>query len=186
MRIIAGVAKGRKLKTPKNNKTTRPAMAKVRESILSSIQPLEGKLVMDLYAGTGSLGLECLSRLAENCYFVDSDERAVKLIRDNINALDVKQRAVVLKRRLPQGLKGLFHSRPFDIVFCDPPYEKNLINKTLDCLVLYKLIDPQSLIIVEHNQHELPHHESFSLIRQKQFGQTLVSFLMLKSITPNV
>lgn len=182
MRIIAGTARGRKIKTPRGSATTRPALGKVREAIFSSLGDITGAFVMDIFAGSGSLGLEALSRGAGGALFVDGHRRAVACIRDNLNVMGFLDQVTVLKRQLPQGLKSLKPAQTPDIVFCDPPYDKNLLNKTLRMLLRYKLIDAQTTLVVEHTRREIPDVAALNVIKQKQYGQTTISFLKLKPV----
>lgn len=181
MRIIAGQAKGKKLFTPKSDKVTRPALAKVREAIFSSLGDIDDKIVFDVFAGTGSLGFEALSRGAKKAYFIDGHDDAISCLIKNIKHLGYDDSAKVFKRKLPYGLKGLKLEGLPDIIFCDPPYDKGLLNKTLEALKDHKFIDHNSLIIVEHTSRELPNVKGLSIIKQKKYGQTLITFLRLEN-----
>lgn len=179
MRIITGRAKGRKILAPKGNQIIRPALSKVREAIFSSLGDLDQKVLLDIFAGTGSLGLEGLSRGALKCYFVESHPVAISCIIKNLESLGFVGESQVFKRKLPYGLKGLCLDKKPDIIFCDPPYDKGLVNKTLKALINYKYIDPDSVVIVEHSPREMPDIKELTLIKQKKYGQTLISFLAL-------
>jgi 16S rRNA (guanine966-N2)-methyltransferase len=179
MQIIAGSVKGKKLITPKGS-GTRPALAQVREAIFSSLGDVEGLVILDVFAGCGSLSLEGLSRGADFAYFIDSDSKAVQTIITNLENLGFSDKGHIFKRRLPQGLKRLNLEKNPDIIFCDPPYDKALLNPTLQGLVDHKLIDAKTTIIVEHTRREMPDIEDLELMKQKKYGQTLISFLQLK------
>lgn len=182
MKIITGTARGRFLKTPKNSKIIRPALGQVREAIFSSLGSVEDLVIMDVFAGTGSLGLEGLSRGAKQAYFVDSHPEAVKLIIENLRMLGFEDRGHVFKRRIPHGLKTISLEHKPDILFCDPPYDKGLLAPALEALVRYKFVDPQTLVIVEHTKRELPQTDLLELTKQKQYGQTIISTLRLRSV----
>lgn len=179
MRIITGSAKGRVIKAPKDSKTIRPALSQVREAIFSSLGDLTGKVILDIFAGTGSLGLEGLSRGCKKVYFVDSEPEAVRLIIANLEHLGFSDRAHVFKRRIPGGLRSVKLSGKPDFIFCDPPYDKNLINKTLAALAGQNYVDRDSLVIVEHTRREMPNCKGFHVVKEKKFGQTLITYLKL-------
>lgn len=180
MKIITGTAKNKTIKAPKDHLVIRPALSQVREAIFSSLGNIDDKVFVDIFAGTGSLGLEALSRGAKKCYFVDSHPEAVKLIIENLKSLGFAEKAHVFKRKMPAGLKQIKIPEKADVVFCDPPYDKDLINKTLSLLTRQNYIDPETLIIVEHTRREVPDIQELQLVKQKKFGQTLISYLQLK------
>lgn len=179
MRITGGSANRRVIKTPKGRSIIRPALAQVREAIFSSLGNVEALRFLDLYAGTGSLGLEALSREAKFVYFVDFHPQALSLIIKNLESLDFSDRAHVFKRRLPEGLTRLKIPHKIDVVFCDPPYEKGLLVPTLELLARQNYVDPDSIIIVEHTRREMPEARGFEPFKQKCFGQTHLSYLRL-------
>lgn len=179
MKIISGTQKGRRLKSPKSC-SIRPALAQVRESIFSSLGDVTDLVFFDVFAGTGSLGLEALSRGACRVYFIDQGPESIKLILENLKTLNFLDKAHVFKRTLPQGLHRLKIREKLDVIFCDPPYDKNLLNKTLKKLIEENHIDPQTTVIVEHSPRELPDGKELEVFKKKQFGQTLISFLKLK------
>ena len=177
MRITGGSAKGKIIKTPKNGDIIRPALAQVREAVFSSLGDVSEQRFMDVFAGTGSLGFEALSRGADFVYFVDDHPQAVALILENLKSLGFEKQAHLFKRRLPHGLSTIKISGRVDVVFCDPPYDKNLLNPTLARLAEQNYIDPKTLLIIEHTRREVPENTAFDLIKQKKFGQTLISYL---------
>ncbi|MBF0104455.1 MAG: 16S rRNA (guanine(966)-N(2))-methyltransferase RsmD [Deltaproteobacteria bacterium] len=181
MRIIAGSAKGKKIHAPVDGKIVRPALGKVREAIFSILGAVDQKVILDVFAGTGSLGLEGLSRGAAACYFIESHPTAIKCIMTSLEHLGFLDVAHVFKRILPHGLKGLRLTKKPDIIFCDPPYDKNLVNRTLKALVQYKFVDRDSTVIVEHTRREQPDLPELTLVKQKKYGQTIISFLVLSA-----
>lgn len=183
MRIIAGTHKGRAIVSPKGQDITRPALAKVREAIFSSIGSVENFNVIDVFAGTGSLGFEALSRGASKAYFIENHPTIIRCIISSIENLQFGERARVIKRRLPEGLKTLKFSETFDLVFCDPPYDKNLVNVTLNALIDQGVITADTLTIVEHSPREAVTVERLSLTKQRQYGQTFISYLSLQGQT---
>jgi 16S rRNA (guanine966-N2)-methyltransferase len=177
MRIITGTAKGRLLHAPKGRKITRPALAKVREAIFSSLGDVTGLVVMDVFAGTGSLGLEALSRGAERAYFIDSHPQAIKSLVVNLKALGFSEKARIFDRKLPFGLKRVKIEEPLDVIFCDPPYDKDLLNPTLRQLLDQGFVSQHTVIIVEHSGRERPQIEGLLAIKEKQYGQTYITYL---------
>lgn len=177
MRIITGSAKGRNLKTPKGSKIIRPALSQVREAIFSSLGDLAGKVVLDVFAGTGSLGLEALSRGADQAYFVDNHSQAIGLILENLKHLGFIDKGRVFKRKVPTGLATIKLERKPDVIFCDPPYDKGLIDPSLAMLAKQDYVDENALILIEHTKREIPSATGFELLKQKKFGQTYISYL---------
>jgi 16S rRNA (guanine966-N2)-methyltransferase len=122
MRIVAGTAGGRRIEAP-TGRATRPTTDRVRESIfnaLGSLDAVEGARVLDLFAGSGALGLEALSRGAAHCTFVDADRRSIEVVHGNLTALALDARAVVTVSEATDFLRGAGH---FDLVLLDPPYD---------------------------------------------------------------
>ncbi len=177
MRIIAGLAKGRRLVAPKSF-LVRPVADKVKGAIFNILGNIEGKTVLDLFAGSGSVGLEALSRGAAQTIFVDALPASLEILRKNILQCGFANQASVMRGRIPLILRPIARRwNRFDLVFVDPPYDKNLIHPTLDALLENKLIDAQSRVIIEHSPRESPLHEGFALADQRKYGQTFVSFL---------
>ena len=147
MRIISGSARGRKLKEPQGM-DTRPTTDKVKESLFNIIQfELEGRRVLDLYAGTGQLGLEALSRGAESCAFVDQRREAAALVRDNVKLCRFEDRSRVIQA---EALSFLALCREkFDVVFLDPPYQSGLLEKSLETLTRFDILREYGIIVCE-------------------------------------
>ena len=145
MRVITGTARGRKLKTPANY-DIRPTTDNVKESVFNIIQfDIEGRRVLDLFAGTGQLGIECLSRGAESCVFVDRDSEAVKIVKDNLKICDMK--ATVVQE---DAVSFLRHCGKFDIIFIDPPYDSDdLYKNVLEFINSVDILSESGIIIVE-------------------------------------
>ena len=140
MRVITGSARGRILKELQGMET-RPTTGKVKESIFSIIQfDIEGRRVLDLFAGTGQLGIEALSRGAKQCVFIDQRNDAVKLIRENLKLTELQDRARVVARDSMEFLRSL--RERFDIVFLDPPYEAGLLEPAVAHLTAFDILNP--------------------------------------------
>lgn len=178
MRIIAGTHKGRILYGPKSH-GIRPAIDKVKGAIFNILFDVSCKKVLDLFAGTGSVGLEALSRGASSAVFVDDGSEALRLIRKNIEACHFEGKSTIVKYRLPRGLaKPLQRFAPFDLIFVDPPYDKDLVNSTLREISEAKFLSPEGTIVVEHSPREtIEEISELRVVDQRKYGQTYISFL---------
>jgi len=180
MRIISGTSKGRKLVTPKSQ-SLRPTSDRVKESIFNILRiEMEGKVVLDLFAGTGNLGIEALSRGAKKAIFVEKGRQAIRLIQKNLSQLGLEEWSEIVPRDANRAI-GILKQRgeSFDVILMDPPYEKGLIQKTLMKLRSHPIYKKDSILVIEHNKREpLPVTlAGWNLIRQRQIGDTLISFL---------
>ncbi len=180
MRITAGIHKGRKLASLPGI-TTRPTSGKVREAIFNICRPVIADAnVLDLFAGTGALGLEALSRGAAKAVFIDSDRRGIEMIRKNIAACRETDRTTVIRADITANLNMLpavgIH---FDVVFMDPPYYRNAVHQALDKLVATATLTRGACVIVEHDPHEnIPETiVGMKIIDRRKYGKTLVTFL---------
>ena len=151
MRIIAGNARGRRLKAPRGLKT-RPATARARESIFSRLNvrlDFEGLAVLDIFAGSGSLGIEALSRGAAHATFVDSSKAATLVIRENLEALGLSNRARIITTDLDRALPELaIAKKNFGLVFVDAPYASDISNDVLAMLAELNLVAPEGWIVI--------------------------------------
>lgn len=177
MRIISGLAKGRRLSSP-NTLKVRPATDKVKESLFSILGDISEVKVLDLFAGTGSVGLEALSRGAHSCTFVEADRQIAEFINKNITICGFESCYKLLKMPVAKALPLLEKRQEhFDLIFIDPPYDKNLLNPTLQLLAQSKLLRPHSVLVCEHSPRELPFGKNLEISDQRKYGQTLISFL---------
>lgn len=151
MRVITGTAKGRRLKELEGMET-RPTTDRVKESMFSIIQfELEGRRVLDLFGGTGQLGIEALSRGAEHCVFVDLRREAVQLIRDNLVHTELSEKAEVVQS---DYLAYLTRSKEtFDVIFLDPPYGEEIIKKALQTITRIDKVSENGIIICENRSN---------------------------------
>jgi 16S rRNA (guanine966-N2)-methyltransferase len=173
MRVITGSARGTKLITLESM-DLRPTGERVKEAIFSMLQfEIEGRRVLDLFAGSGQLGIESLSRGAEHCTFVDSNSQAVKIIKENLIHAKLFAQATVLSNDF---LAFLLHNKnSYDIVFIDPPYSRELAEKAL-CVVT-PLVSPNGVIVVETAKRDpLPQTTgAFELVSCKGYGKANIS-----------
>lgn len=173
MRVITGSARGRRLAAPAGL-DVRPTSDKVKEAVFSAVQfDLAGSAVLDLFSGSGQLGIEALSRGAKSCVFVDSSRVSVEASKENIAAAGFRNEAVVMNSDAEQYLRMCRQS--FDIAFIDPPYKKGIIEKIMP--LLYGHMSDRGIVVCEHEKGlELP--ESFgSLVKRKtyRYGKTEVT-----------
>lgn len=174
MRIIAGEYKGRKLETPENY-DIRPTTDKVKEAMFSILAPdLPGSVCADIFAGTGNLGLEALSRGAAKCYFCDNSRTSVGIIKRNI-AHCKAEGAIVYAGDFTRSLERI--SEKVDIFFLDPPYEAELYEKAFRKIRELELLSEGGIIVAEHGKHQdFPEEiEGFSKIKDRKYGHIILS-----------
>jgi 16S rRNA (guanine966-N2)-methyltransferase len=183
LRIIGGRAKGRRLQSPSKNKTShtqliRPTADRAREALFNVIgREIEKVTVLDLYAGTGALGLEAMSRGAESAVFVDKSTAAIQIINKNISLCGFSDKTLICRRDLSKGLSFLAKELPgevFQVVFVDPPYRKGLSVFMLRELAKASLLDSQALVVIEDDTLvEFPNEvENVTLIDRRHYGDT--------------
>ena len=144
MRVITGSARGRRLKTPEGQ-DIRPTTDNVKESVFNILQfDIEGRRVLDLFAGTGQLGIECLSRGAREAVFIDSDREAVKIVRENLKTCGFS--APVLQQ---DALSYLGACGKFDLIFVDPPYDAGLYEAVLEKINSVDILSDGGIILCE-------------------------------------
>lgn len=169
MRVITGLAKGRKLKAPEGL-DVRPTADGIKEAMFSSIQfEIEGGTVLDLFAGTGQLGIEALSRGAKKAVFVDSSKDSIAYVRQNLEHVGFTDKAEVINMPNTAFLRSC--TEKFDIAFLDPPYQRRLIQKSLPALT--SLMKENGVIICEHEATlTLPEEiNGFTAVKTKKHGK---------------
>jgi 16S rRNA (guanine966-N2)-methyltransferase len=184
MRIVGGTHKGRAIKTPEG-RTTRPTSDRARESIFNVLAhadwapSLEGRRVIDAFAGSGALGLEAMSRGAAFCLFVETDSAARGCVRDNIEAFQLFGSTRIHRRSATDlGGKPAGLGAPFDLVFMDPPYAYDLVPPALDQLARGAWITPDALVVAETGTDEAaPVTPGWALLDERTYGAARVSFL---------
>lgn len=150
MRIVSGTLGGRTIKAVPGKKT-RPTLDKVKESVFNALgQYFTGGIGLDLYAGSGNLGIEAISRGVDSCVFIDKDFLANQVIKENIESLNIESKSEVYKMDSFKALTMLYNKKyQFDYVFLDPPYQKQKINEVLTKLEDCNLLKDEATIIVE-------------------------------------
>jgi len=185
MRIVSGRFRGAALAAPKSD-AIRPPSDKVRESLFNIVThgidgfDLEGARVLDLFAGTGALGLEALSRGASYAHFVEDSADARGLIRRNIESVNATGITKIYRRDATR-LGAIGTLRPFNLVFADPPYGKGLAEKALASALAGGWLTDDALAIVEERADSaLMRPEGFTLLDQRAYGDTAIHFLQVK------
>lgn len=149
MRVITGTARGRRLRTPENY-DIRPTTDNVKESVFNIIQfDIEGRRVLDLFAGTGQLGIECLSRGAAEAMFIDENTAAVKIVKENLKTCGFT--AAVLQQ---DALSYLRHCGKFDLIFVDPPYDSRLYESVLETINSVDILSDGGIILCESRREK--------------------------------
>jgi 16S rRNA (guanine966-N2)-methyltransferase len=181
MRIVGGEFRGRPLAAPKTQ-AIRPTSDRTREAVFNILAhgfggPVEGARVLDLFAGTGALGIEALSRGASFCMFIEESPEGRGLIRDNVEALGLTGRTKIF-RRDATGLGPAGTVQPFGLVFADPPYGKGLAEKALQSARSGGWLQPGAVCVIEESAAApFAPGEGFALVDQRSYGDTIVRFL---------
>lgn len=175
MRIITGSARGCRLKTPKGTEVTRPTADRVKESLFNILgQMVAGRKVLDIFAGTGNLGLEALSRGAESAVFVD--KATAKLITENLQLTRLQEKGIVRSGDVFAELSRQAAGRAeFSLIFCDPPYHKGLWQQALKQIDASDgLMAENGILVVEHGaqENEIPELSRLQLVHNRRYGHT--------------
>jgi 16S rRNA (guanine966-N2)-methyltransferase len=176
VKITGGQWKGRKIKVPRG---TRPTTARSKEVLFTLINDnLPDSVVIDLFCGSGALGLEALSRGARHVYFIDRSQRAIHTVRENIEWMDVEDMCTVIAGDAFRTLRKLAsHGRQADLILADPPYESGLCNKIALIIAESKILNPGGLLVVEFRKGEkLDNRDELVLKKSRLIGETGLAF----------
>jgi len=174
VRVISGYARGRRIIAPKGTKI-RPTSDRVKEAIFNTISPLVAQSdFLDLFAGTGNIGIEALSRGAKSCTFVDKSLQAIKCIKNNLSNTGFEDRSTIMLGDSRTIIAKL--TQTYDIIFLDPPYGYDLVMPIMKKLKL--LLKEEGIIVVEtENKIELPSQcDTFRLLKTSRYGDTQVGY----------
>lgn len=177
MRVIAGTLGGRLLVAPKGQ-ATRPTSDRVREALFSVLGDVSGLSILDLYAGTGALGIEALSRGAARVVFVENARPALEALRRNISALGLHPSTVVLSTPVLRAVRSLSAHQPFDLVFADPPYA-DLADaaEAIELLVEERRCSERGYVVLEHATRDAaPDLKGLGYEATRRYGDTSLSF----------
>ena len=183
MRIVSGTAKGKKILLPVDKKT-RPMKDLVRESIFNILKHsnllnknLKNCLILDLFSGTGSFGIEAISRGAKKVIFFEDYKPAINLLIKNLNSLDFAKNAEVFDKNIydKSSLKNL--SNKFDLIFLDPPFKDDNLKKLLSSLFNSSILDSKTLIVMHRNKKSVDEFEkNFKIVREEIYGSSKIIF----------
>jgi 16S rRNA (guanine966-N2)-methyltransferase len=179
MRVIAGQAKGRRLRAPKGREL-RPTADRVKEALFNILpHDLAGQRVLDLFAGTGSLSIEALSRGAEEAVMVDFSREAAEVIEENLQALKLAAKTRVLTAPVFKSVRTLARGgERFDLIFIDPPYDKELAGETMKAIAKEELLAQSGTAVAEHSVREKVEERYGGLVLadRRRYGDTQLSF----------
>lgn len=174
LRVAGGEARGRRLKLPKN---IRPTQGMVKQAIFNMVGPrIEGSRVLDLFAGSGALGIEALSRGAAEVTFVDQQPRGLAILRQNLDALGFKERARLVRSDVVRWLEASRDAvRSADFVFLDPPYDDAVLDRSL--LVLDREVVAATVLAEHSRRQQMPPLVRLRVDRERRYGDTVVTVL---------
>ena len=185
MRIITGKAKGTVLKTPAGE-VTRPTSDRVKEAVFSMLQfDIEDRTVLDLFAGSGQMGLEALSRGAREATFVDKSKEAIKFIKENSEKSKLSEKSIIFQSDYLEFLQKNI-GKTYDIIFLDPPYAGKMYQPALKKLLDNGFIKPSTFIVCESDFDELFENDktlesNFTIKKQSKYSKTIITILGLKN-----
>jgi len=180
MKVIGGIHKGKRLLFIKE-KGIRPTKDVVREAIFDTLRGwIINKKVIELFAGTGALGIEAISEGAEKVIFVENNKKAIEILKKNITKIGVEEKTVVLKGTVEDRIKEMRNFK-YDLVIVDPPYEFSTkkLKDLLESIIDSQIINENGIIVVEHKvKYTIPESEKFTVYKNKKYGKTSVSYLV--------
>jgi 16S rRNA (guanine966-N2)-methyltransferase len=189
VRVVAGRLGGRTLSAPVGD-ATRPTGARVKEALFSILNDVQGARVLDLYAGSGALGIEALSRGAASVVFVEAERSALTCLRENLSRLGLQEQAEVLAQRVEAARAKLVARGPFDLVLCDPPWrDVQRARAELEALAGAGALAPSARVALEHSVKSPPsapnadtgQNSALCAVDQRHWGDTGVTFFNLKA-----
>ena len=187
MRIIAGKYKGGSLNIPLN-KNTRPLKDIVKENIFNMLThsnkvffEFEKSKILDLYSGSGSFGIECLSRNVDRVFFVENDKNAIKILRKNINKFNLnKKTKIIVDDVMNLVLKKQFFNEKFELIFCDPPFKDQSIVSVIALIFNRKIVKKNNIIIIHRHKKTIDEFPDYlEILDQRIYGNSKVIFCKL-------
>lgn len=180
MRVISGLRKGHKLSSPKGM-DVRPTEDKIKESLFNILGNIHGdSIVLDLFGGSGSIGIEFLSRGAKECYFVDFSSKSISVIKDNLVHTKLMECATIIKSDAIKAIKNLYNKKlKFDYIYLDPPFRHGeLLYGVLNSLNEYPILSDESLLIIEHESELILEDNipDFQKVDERKYGSKTISF----------
>lgn len=182
VRVISGSARGLKLNTPGDDRV-RPTTDRVKESMFNIVQDwVYDSQVLDLFAGSGALGIEALSRGASQAVFCDNSLDSIKIIKSNIEKARVADRSQIVSGDFKRCLRDMeAKNQSFDMIFVDPPYYEGLFEEVLDTMRSCKILKKDGIVIVEHDAKKpIGQVEGLEVYKEKKYGITMLTFYCLE------
>ena len=180
MRVIAGSLRGRVLRAPRGSQT-RPTADRVKEALFSILGPLDAFNVLDLYAGTGSLGIEALSRGARQAVFIEAARDAVLCLQQNLSSLKIADRSHIVPMRVERSTREIANWAPYDLAFCDPPWPRiDEAWKFLSDANVMNLFSPTGRLVLEHPANHSPQQDVWAqmqVVCVRAWGDSAVTVL---------
>ena len=176
MRIVGGELRSRRLQGPPVG--VRPTSDRVREALFARLGDVHGQRVLDVFAGTGALALEALSRGAAHAVLIDRSARALVVVRSNLESLGLSSRARVIPGDAVRAVRRLAGEDPFDLVFLDPPYDSERLVPSLEALVAAQVLGPSTTLVVETSKrHSLAPVPGLAVVDERGYGDTCLTWL---------
>ncbi len=177
MRIIAGVKRGTKLLPPYNN-NVRPTADRVKEAIFGRLQfEIQDAVVLDLFAGSGALGLEAVSRGAAEAFLVDSDSRAIDVIEQNVRKTGFENSVKIIKKDYADAIKEFKNKLKFDIVLIDPPYSSGFYQSAVELIAESGILQDGGIVVLESAMAMESAYGGMDIEKTKKYGKTYVTYL---------
>ena len=176
MRVISGTLKGKNIEGYNIN-GTRPTMDRVKESVFSTIQDsIKNSVVLDLFAGSGQLGIEAISNGSKLCYFIDNNKEATNTIKKNIELLNIKDKSIVLNYDYKKSLNYFKDNNiKFNIIFVDPPYDYDVLDKVISKILEYNLLEKKGILVIEHTKEIKGDYKDLYLYKTKKYGYKYIN-----------
>ncbi len=176
MKVISGFLKGRKIEGF-DILGTRPTMDRVKESLFAMIQNnVDNSVCLDLFSGSGNLGIEAISEGAKYCYFIDKNKKAITIINHNITNLNIHKYSKVLCIDYKKILETV--DVKFDIIFIDPPYKTNYIEDSINLIDKYNVLNKNGILVCESdNLDKIIYNSNYILLKQKKYGDKFIVIL---------
>lgn len=179
MRIITGSARGARLETLDGEEITRPTPERVKEAVFNMLAfDLEGRRVLDLFAGSGQMGLEALSRGAASALFCDSNRQAVDVIKRNAQKTKLSSQARIVNSDYKSLIRSLEGKEQFDIILLDPPYAMNLVQDAIDRILRAGIASERAIFVCESDRKDPFSGEGLTLHRHNRYGRIYITVLL--------
>lgn len=183
MRVIGGNYRGRKLECPEGN-DIRPTTDRVKENIFNILAPrMPYSKFLDLFSGSGGIGIEAISRSANEVVFVDGSTESINALKNNLQLLKLEEGFKILHNDVFDALDGFENTKKFDIIFMDPPYNKGVYQKVLEKISELHILEADGIIAVERHVEDLYENlpKNIELVKERKYGSIVLSFFQIIS-----